>query len=98
VGRRRNLGDARGVGRVRLEVLLIAARGDSVHVVSRSVLGNHALSVEAVDSIECAEHDFRHHTGRALPEKVNGANVEMIPADRDRRRLAGTGRNIHECG
>jgi hypothetical protein len=38
VSRWRNLGDTRGVGRVRLEILLIAARGESVYVVSRLVL------------------------------------------------------------
>jgi hypothetical protein len=50
------IGDATEVARIRLEILLIAGRGESVYAASRSVLGNYAICVEVVDATDCVRH------------------------------------------
>ena len=54
----RTIGPASNVARVRLETLLVAGRGNGVYVMSRSALGDHVLSADAVDPCECSRHDF----------------------------------------
>jgi hypothetical protein len=52
------LGDTSNTDRVRLEVLLVAARGESVSAAPQSILRDCYISVEAVNSEECTRHDY----------------------------------------
>jgi hypothetical protein len=62
------------MSRVRLEILLTAARGESVYVNARSVLGCDAFFAEAVSEADCAGHgDFsttleQHCRGRQVAD------------------------------
>jgi hypothetical protein len=60
------IGDATEVARIRLEILLIAGRGESVYAASRSVLGNYAICVEVVDASDCVRHSVADMTGVPL--------------------------------
>jgi hypothetical protein len=60
------IGNAKEVARIRLEILLIAGRGESVYAASRSVLGNYAICVEVVDATECVRHSVADMTAVPL--------------------------------